>query len=99
MKDKILETEIRQHAEAISKALRKYSSEPLYCHLTIFTRDNDESECPDYCDINVHTVDEATEEFVFIVSQAYLIHHNDEGEITKTTPFPNKGVKKNDSQD
>lgn len=99
MKDKILETEIRQHAEALSVALRKYTDAPLYCHLTIFTRDKDESECPDYCDINVHTIDEETQEFLFVVSQSYLIHHNDEGEITKTTPFPYERTADNDSKD
>ena len=30
MKDKVLESEIRKHAEALAVALRKYTDEPMY---------------------------------------------------------------------
>lgn len=98
MKDKILETEIRKHAEALSVALRKYTNEPMYCHLTLFTHDNvaeGETNPPDYCDIVAHKVDESGE-FVFVVNQAFLIHYCDEG-ISKTTPFPYERTNDNDS--
>ena len=99
MKDKILETEIRKHAEALSVALRKYTDEPLYLRLTLFTRDSqvtdDKEHVPDFCDLVCHTYDD-TEEVDPIVSQAFLIHHGDDG-ISKTTPFPFE-VNRNDSK-
>ena len=95
MKNKILETEIRKHAEALSVALRKYTNEPLYLRLTLFTRDvqvaDDKEHVPDFCDLVCHVYDDM-EEIDPIVSQAYLIHHGEEG-ISKTEPFPfEKGV-------
>ena len=99
MKDKILETEIRKHAEALSVALRKYTNEPLYLRLTLFTRDSqvtdDKEHVPDFCDLVCHAYDD-TEEVDPIVSQAFLIHHGDDG-ISKTESFPFE-VNRNDSK-
>ena len=39
MKDKILETEISNACEAIAKALRNYTNEPLTCCIQIDTRE------------------------------------------------------------
>ena len=99
MKDKILETEIRKHAEALSVALRKYTDEPLYLRLTLFTRDSqvtdDKEHVPDFCDLVCHAYDD-TEEVDPIVSQAFLIHYGDDG-IRKIEPFPFE-VNRNDSK-
>lgn len=97
MKKKILETEIQKHAEAIAVALRKYSSEQLYCHVTLFTYDelinNDKTNVPDYVDIVVHDFDE-NEEIGTVISTANLVYHGDEG-ILKTEPVRNE-VSRND---
>ena len=99
MKDKILESEIRKHAEALAVALRKYTNEPLYLRLTLFTRDvqvaDDKEHVPDFCDLVCHAYDD-TEEVNPFVSQAYLIYHGEEG-ISKTTPFPYERTADNDS--
>lgn len=97
MKNKILETEIRKHAEALAVALRKFKGEPMYFHLTIFSRDNtaDEDD-PDYYDFCLHEFNEETEEIVDLTSKAYLIHYGDEG-IAYTTPFYINERNSNDS--
>lgn len=88
MKNKILETEIRKHAEALAVALRKYTDVPIYFHLSVMTRDNvtDEPDTPDYYDFVVHELDEDFGEIKNMTSKAYLIHYGEEG-ITKTVPF------------
>ena len=88
MKDKVLESEIRKHAEALAVALRKYTDVPMYAHLTIFTHDNivEDKDSPDYCDIVCHKFDESGE-IAFVVNQAFLIHYGEDG-ISKITPFP-----------
>lgn len=98
MKDKILETEIRKHAEALSVALRKYTEEPLYLRLTLFTRDSqvtdDKEHVPDFCDFICHTYDD-TEEVDPIVSQSFLIHYGEEG-IKEVSPFPRERTADNE---
>ena len=97
MKNKILETEIRKHAEALAVALRKYTDVPMYAHLTIFTHDNivEDKDSPDYCDIVCHEFDESGE-IAFVVNQSFLIHYGEDG-ISKTTPFPYERGNDNDS--
>ena len=97
MKDKVLESEIRKHAEAIASALRKYSDAPMYIHVTVFSRDVDVSEddIPDYCSVNCHYYDESGN-LMPIINQSYLLHYGDDG-ITKTTPFPYERGNDNDS--
>jgi len=87
MKNKILETEIRKHAEALAVALRKYTDVPIYFHLSVMTRDNltDEPDAPDYYDFVIHELDDFGE-IKKMTSKAFLIHYDDEG-IIKTTPF------------
>lgn len=100
MKNKILETEIRKHAEALAVALRKYTNEPMYFHLSIFTRDNtieeDSDEIPDYYDFVLHKFDDGFGEITNMTSKALLIHYDDEG-IRKTTPFYSNERNDNDS--
>lgn len=102
MKNKILETEIRKHAEALAVALRKYTDVPIYFHLSVMTRDNvtDEPDAPDYYDFVVHELDDDFREIKKMTSKAFLIHYaeGDEGElIRKTTPFYSNERNDNDS--
>lgn len=97
MKDKILESEIRTHAEAIASALRKYSDAPMYASVAIFSRDNTiEVEPVDYCNITVHLFSE-DEEIVSLFSKALLLHYGEDG-ISKVSPFPCE-VNEDDSPD
>jgi len=97
MKNKILETEIRKHAEALAVALRKYTDVPIYFHLSVMTRDNltDEPDAPDYYDFVIHELDDFGE-IKKMTSKAFLIHYDDEG-IIKTTPFYSNERNDNDS--
>lgn len=101
MKNKILETEIRKHAEALAVALRKYTDVPIYFHLSVMTRDNvtDEPDAPDYYDFVVHELDDDFAEIKKMTSKAFLIHYYyDEDElIRKTTPFYSNERNDNDS--
>lgn len=98
MKNKILETEIRKHAEALAVALRKYTDVPIYFHLSVMTRDNltEEPDAPDYYDFVVHELDDDFGEIKKMTSKAFLIHYDDEG-IRNTTPFYSNERNRNDS--
>lgn len=98
MKNKILETEIRKHAEALAVALRKYTDVPIYFHLSVMTRDNltEDPDAPDYYDFVVHELDDDFGEIKKMTSKAFLIHYDDEG-IIKTTPFYSNERNDNDS--
>lgn len=98
MKNKILETEIRKHAEALAVALRKYTDVPIYFHLSVMTRDNvtDEPDTPDYYDFVIHELDDDFGEIKKMTSKAYLIHYGEEG-IDHTTPFYSNERNDNDS--
>jgi hypothetical protein len=89
MKNKILQTEIRKHAEALAVALRKYTDVPMYFHLAVFTRDNTEGEIgdiPDYYDYVLHELDEEVGEVTNTVTEAFLIHYGEDG-IRDTEQF------------
>ena len=95
MKDKVLESEIRKHAEALAVALRKYTDEPMYFHLSIFTRDNaieeDSDEIPDYYDFVLHKYDaDDSGEVTDVVSKSFLIFYGEEG-IRDTRRFGFRG--------
>ena len=98
MNNKILETEITKHAEALAVALRKYTDVPIYFHLSVMTRDNvaDDPDAPDYYDFVVHELDDDFGEIKKMTSKAFLIHYDDEG-IIKTTPFYSNERNDNDS--
>jgi hypothetical protein len=100
MKNKILETEIRKHAEALAVALRKYTDVPIYFHLSVMTRNNvtDEPDTPDYYDFVIHELDDDFGEIKNMTSKALLIHYYyDEDElIRKTTPFYSNERNEND---
>lgn len=63
MKNKVLDAEVTKHVEALAKALRSYTDEPMYLNLTIFTRDKechlegDPEGIPDYYDVRTHEAD------------------------------------------
>lgn len=39
MKDKVLSSNVRKAVESLARALRNYTSEPMNCELSIYTRD------------------------------------------------------------
>lgn len=44
MKDKVLESEITKSVEKIAKSLRFYSKLPIFCNISISTRDEDDQD-------------------------------------------------------
>lgn len=48
MKYKILETEIREAAHRIAKALRAFGNDPIMCDLSVLTRENSEGNTDSY---------------------------------------------------
>ena len=66
MKRKIAEAEIKRGVEHIINALNKYSADPMYLSLAIFTRDNtlkcdgDPDGTPDFYSLRVHQSDTET---------------------------------------
>lgn len=91
MKDKILESEVRKAAEHLALALRKYTKEPMYCSLTIFSRDitckgdEDPEGIPDYYTFRVHEADDV-EEIVPTFSESSRVYYDADG-IKKVIPF------------
>jgi hypothetical protein len=53
MKDKVLQAQITESVEKIAKSLRFYSKEPIFCKITISSRDEALSDNPDYYQIKV----------------------------------------------
>lgn len=88
MKNKILETEIRKHAEALAIALRKYTDVPIYLHMSVMTRDNadEEPDAPDYYDFVINESDDDFKEIKKMTSKAFLVYY-DGDRIRNTTPF------------
>lgn len=44
MKDKVLEAQITESVENITKSLRFYSKSPVFCNISISTRDEDDQD-------------------------------------------------------
>lgn len=92
LKTEILKTEIRKAAEHLENELRKYSAEPMYLDLCIFTHDaeakTEEDNCeglPDYYSIRCHEASDI-EGIIPTMSESARVYYGEDG-IRKVIPF------------
>ena len=101
MKRKIAEAEIKRGVEHIINALNKYSADPMYLSLAIFTKDNtaksdgDPDGIPDYYSLRAHTMDTDYEEdsdrnrvvpMEVLINEAARVYYGEDG-IRTVIPF------------
>ena len=101
MKRKIAEAEIKRGVEHIINALNKYSTDPMYLSLAIFTRDNtlkcdgDPDGTPDYYSLRAHTMDTDYEEaadgdrvvpWEVLINETARVYYGEDG-IRTVIPF------------
>lgn len=101
MKRKIAEAEIKRGVEHIMNALNKYSADPMYLSLAIFTKDNtlkcdgDPDGIPDFYSLRVHQsdteYDESIDKDVFVpketlINEAARVYYGEDG-IRTVIPF------------
>lgn len=100
MKHKVLDAEVTKHVEALAKALRAYTDEPMYLNLTIFTRDKechlegDPEGIPDYYDVRTHNADiDDVDEIDCTISKCARVYYAyDEHEELIRTVIPYREV-------
>lgn len=92
LKTEILKTEIRKAAEHLANELRKYSAEPMYLDLCIFTHDaeakTEEDNCeglPDYYSIRCHEASDV-EGILPTMSESARVYYGEDG-IRQVIPF------------
>ena len=92
LKTEILKKEIRKAAEHLANELRKYSAEPMYLDLCIFTHDaeakTEEDNCeglPDYYSIRCHEASDI-EGIIPTMSESARVYYGEDG-IRKVIPF------------
>ena len=100
MKQEILVTEVRQAAEHLANVLNKYSDEPMYLSLAIFTKDktvkceDDPEGIPDYYSIRSYVADTEQEQtaddgFVpkeTVINESARVYYGEDG-IRTVIPF------------
>ena len=101
MKRKIAETEIKRGVEHIINALNKYSADPMYLSLSIFTKDNtlkcdgDPDGIPDYYTLRAYAsdteFDESIGKDVFVpketlINETARVYYGEDG-IRTVIPF------------
>ena len=99
MKNKILDTEIREAVEHLTAVLNKYSSDPMYLSVAIFTKDmtvkseGDPEGIPDYYSIRAYVADTEYEQsddgFVpkeTVINESARVYCGEDG-IKKVIPF------------
>ena len=101
MKRKIAEAEIKRGVEHIINALNKYSADPMYLSLAIFTKDNtaksdgDPDGIPDYYSLRAHTMDADYEEdadrdrvvpWEVLINETARVYYGEDG-IRTVIPF------------
>ena len=101
MKRKIAEAEIKRGVEHIINALNKYSADPMYLSLAIFTKDNtlkcdgDPDGTPDYYSLRAHTMDTDYEEaadgdrvvpWEVLINETARVYYGEDG-IRTVIPF------------
>ena len=79
MKKKLIEAEVIRATEHLARLLRTYYTDPMHCHITIFTRDNNGL---DYYDARVDDGNEHK-----IVDRAADIRIGEDGKITEVVPY------------
>ena len=75
MKRKLIEAEVIRATEHLARLLRTYYPDPMHCHITIFTRDNNDL---DYYDARVDDGNDRK-----IVDRAADIRIGEDGKITE----------------
>ena len=100
MKNKILEAEVRKAIEHLTTALHKYTDEPMYLSLAIFTKDKtvrtetDPEGIPDYYTVRSYVADteqEHTADDLFVpketvIDESARVYYGEEG-IRQVIPF------------
>ena len=101
MRKKMAEAEIKKGVEHIINALNKYSADPMYLSLSIFTKDNtckcdeDPGGIPDYYSLRAHTMDTDYEEdadrsrvvpMEMLVNETARVYYGEDG-IRQVIPF------------
>ena len=100
MKNKILEAEVRKAIEHLTAALHKYTDEPMYLSLAIFTKDKtvrtetDPEGIPDYYTVRSYVADteqEHTADDFFIpketvIDESARVYYGEDG-IRQVIPF------------
>lgn len=101
MKRKIAEAEIKRGVEHIINALNKYSADPMYLSLAIFTKDNtlkcdgDPDGIPDYYTLRAYAsdteYDESIDKDVFVpketlINETARVYYGEDG-IRTVIPF------------
>ena len=79
MKRKLIEAEVIRATEHLARLLRTYYPDPMHCHVTIFTRDNNDL---DYYDARVDDGNEHK-----IVDRAADIRIGEDGKIAEVVPY------------
>ena len=79
MKKKLIEAEVIRATEHLARLLRTYYPDPMHCHITIFTRDNDDL---DYYDVRVDDGNDRK-----IVDHAADVRIGDDGKIAEVIPY------------
>lgn len=90
----LVKTEIRKAAEHLARELRKYSAEPMYLDLCIFTRDaeakTEEDNCeglPDFYSIRCHEASDVEGIVPTMSESARMYYKDDEGEEKNARVF------------
>lgn len=79
MKRKLIESEVIKATEHLTRLLRTYYPDPMHCHITIFTRDNNDL---DYYDARVDDGNDRK-----IVDRAADIRIGEDGKIAEVIPY------------
>ena len=79
MKKKLIEAEVIRATEHLARLLRTYYTDPMHCHITIFTRDDNGL---DYYDARVDDGNDRK-----IVDRAADIRIGEDGKITEVIPY------------
>lgn len=101
MRRKLIEVEVRKAVEHLTNALNKYSANPMYLSLAIFTKDNtlkcdgDPDGTPDYYTVRSYVADTEYEENIdrdgfvpkeTIINEAARVYYGEDG-IRTVIPF------------
>lgn len=93
-KTRVLRSEIVKAAEHLARELRKYSAEPMYLDLCIFTRDaeakTEEDNCeglPDFYSIRCHEASDVEGIVPTMSESARMYYKDDEGEEKNARVF------------
>ena len=88
VKKKIVEAEVIKATEHLLLVLRNYYPEPMHLHMTIFTKETDDT---DYYDARVTDMNEYIGESVLIDKSAFV--KVSDGKIVETIPYYKRGEK------